>query len=214
MATLAAIQKQIADLEKQAESLRKAEALVAAAKVKELIARHQLSAQDLGFAPVAKAAVSAKPSGAKGAVSKPITKTATKTSAKSKPAAAPKPAGIPKYQDPKTGKTWTGNGQAPGWIAGAKSRDAFLIGNAGVAVKAAAPVPAAPAKKAAVKAAAVVAPAAPAAPAKKAVAKAAAAPAKKSGAPAKKAVERTAASKTPVAPAVEAVVAEATKPVV
>ena len=185
---------------------------MAAAKVKELIARHQLSAQDLGFAPVAKAAVSAKTGGAKVAVSKQITKTATKTSAKSKPAAGPKPAGIPKYQDPKTGKTWTGNGQAPGWIAGAKNRDAFLMGNAGVAVTAAAP--AAPAKKAAVKAAAV------AAPAKKAAAKAAPAkvaapaPAKKSAAPARKAIERAAASKAPVAPAVEAVEAEATKPVV
>ncbi len=33
----------------------------------------------------------------------------------------------PKYRDPKSGKTWTGNGKAPGWIAGAKNRDKFLI---------------------------------------------------------------------------------------
>lgn len=32
----------------------------------------------------------------------------------------------PKYQDPKTGATWTGRGRAPGWIAG-KNYERFLI---------------------------------------------------------------------------------------
>lgn len=32
----------------------------------------------------------------------------------------------PKYQDPKTGATWTGRGRAPAWIAG-KNVDRFLI---------------------------------------------------------------------------------------
>lgn len=32
----------------------------------------------------------------------------------------------PKYQDPKTGATWTGRGRAPAWIDG-KNRDRFLI---------------------------------------------------------------------------------------
>jgi DNA-binding protein H-NS len=31
-----------------------------------------------------------------------------------------------KYQDPETGKTWTGRGVAPKWFAG-KDREAFLI---------------------------------------------------------------------------------------
>jgi DNA-binding protein H-NS len=31
-----------------------------------------------------------------------------------------------KYRDPETGKTWTGRGVAPKWIAG-KDREAFLI---------------------------------------------------------------------------------------
>ena len=31
----------------------------------------------------------------------------------------------PKYQDPKTGATWTGRGRAPAWIG--KNRDKFLI---------------------------------------------------------------------------------------
>ena len=33
----------------------------------------------------------------------------------------------PKYQDPKTGATWTGRGRAPAWIAG-KNYERFLIG--------------------------------------------------------------------------------------
>ncbi|WP_442808847.1 H-NS family nucleoid-associated regulatory protein [Trinickia soli] len=36
-----------------------------------------------------------------------------------------------KYQDPKSGATWSGRGRAPGWIANAKNRDRFLVdGNA------------------------------------------------------------------------------------
>ncbi|MFJ1259794.1 H-NS histone family protein [Cupriavidus sp. CuC1] len=31
----------------------------------------------------------------------------------------------PKYQDPKTGATWTGRGRAPAWLG--KNRDKFLI---------------------------------------------------------------------------------------
>jgi DNA-binding protein H-NS len=33
---------------------------------------------------------------------------------------------VPKYRDPETGKTWSGRGRIPGWIAG-KDRNAFLI---------------------------------------------------------------------------------------
>ncbi|CAG9179459.1 H-NS family nucleoid-associated regulatory protein [Cupriavidus respiraculi] len=33
--------------------------------------------------------------------------------------------GTPKYQDPKTGKTWSGRGRAPAWLG--KNRDKFLI---------------------------------------------------------------------------------------
>jgi DNA-binding protein H-NS len=46
-------------------------------------------------------------------------------------AAAPK-FGVPKYRDAATGKTWTGRGKPPNWIAGVKDRDAYLIdANAG-----------------------------------------------------------------------------------
>ena len=137
MATLIYIQKQIADLEKQAESIRKTEATAAAAKAKELISRYQLSAEDVGLgAPATRK--SAAPQTAPKAVK------AVKA-AKAKSVVA-KPAGVPKFQDPKSGKTWTGNGKPPGWIAGAKNRDKFLItgtadlvDTAPVAVVAAAP---------------------------------------------------------------------------
>lgn len=39
-------------------------------------------------------------------------------------AAGPLPA---KYQDPKTGATWSGKGRAPAWIRDARNRDKFLI---------------------------------------------------------------------------------------
>ncbi|ASL72632.1 H-NS histone family protein [Ralstonia solanacearum] len=37
----------------------------------------------------------------------------------------PKSAVAPKYQDPKTGATWSGRGRAPAWIG--KNRDKYLI---------------------------------------------------------------------------------------
>ncbi|WP_186091570.1 H-NS family nucleoid-associated regulatory protein [Burkholderia gladioli] len=33
----------------------------------------------------------------------------------------------PKYQDPKTGQTWSGRGRPPDWIKDVKNRDRFLI---------------------------------------------------------------------------------------
>ena len=43
-----------------------------------------------------------------------------------------KGAGVPKYRHPKTGKTWTGFGKAPGWISTFRNRDKFLIDQSGV----------------------------------------------------------------------------------
>ncbi|WP_322074896.1 H-NS histone family protein [Burkholderia cepacia] len=40
---------------------------------------------------------------------------------------AARPPVTPKYQDPKTGATWSGRGKPPQWIANAKNRDRFLI---------------------------------------------------------------------------------------
>lgn len=115
MATLAEIKKQIAGLEKKAEALIKAESAQAIAKVKELIERYGLSAEDLGFG----GKRGGKGSG-KGAATK------TKKSAVGS-------VGVPMYRDPASGKTWTGRGKPPVWIAGAKDRARFLIGAEGSA---------------------------------------------------------------------------------
>jgi len=53
-------------------------------------------------------------------------------------AAAGSTVGVAKYRDPATGKTWTGRGKPPLWIAGAKDRQAFLIDGGSSAAPAAA----------------------------------------------------------------------------
>jgi DNA-binding protein H-NS len=49
-----------------------------------------------------------------------------------KKAASQSKAGKTLYRDPETGKTWSGHGRAPAWIADAKDRSAFLIGKSAV----------------------------------------------------------------------------------
>jgi DNA-binding protein H-NS len=106
MTTYADVKKQIAQLEKKAADLRKVEVSKAVANIREQMAQYELTVEDI--APV-------------------------KSSAKGKaPTRSPKvKVGKPaKYMDPKTGKTWTGHGKAPAWIAVATKkgrRDDFLI---------------------------------------------------------------------------------------
>lgn len=45
----------------------------------------------------------------------------------SKSSAAKRESVLPKYRDPATGKTWTGRGKPPKWIADAANRDQYLI---------------------------------------------------------------------------------------
>jgi DNA-binding protein H-NS len=104
MSKLTALKKQIAALEAQAERIAKEEMSSAIAKVKSIMAEFNLTIEHLTQTVAGKRA-------------------ATKTKAKAK-----KTASAAKYADPKTGKTWTGVGRAPGWIAGAKNRDVFLVG--------------------------------------------------------------------------------------
>jgi len=109
--SLAAIKKQIAALEKKANALIKSEASQAIAKVKEMIDRYGFTAEDLGFG--------AK-RGKKAGGARPARKTRK----------AGKTIGVPMYRDPASGKTWTGRGKPPAWIAGAADRTAFLIDSA------------------------------------------------------------------------------------
>ena len=124
MSKLTALKKQIAALEAQAERIAKAEMSSAIAKIKDIMSEFNLTVEHLTQAATGKRA-------------------AKKTKAKK--------ASVAKYADPKTGKTWSGFGRAPGWIAGAKNRDAFLVGKSSAA-ESTAKAPAA-AKKVSVKAA-------------------------------------------------------------
>jgi len=100
MSKLTALKKQIAALEAQAERIAKEEMSSAIAKVKDIMAEFNLTIEHLTQTVAGKRA-------------------AKKTKAKT--------ASVAKYVDPKTGKTWSGFGRAPGWIASAKNRDAFLV---------------------------------------------------------------------------------------
>ena len=105
MTTYADVKKQIAQLEKKAADLRKVEVAKVVANIREQMAKYELTVDDI--APAKAAQRGKKAQATKVKVGKPA-----------------------KYMDPKTGKTWTGHGKAPGWITAATKagrRDDFLI---------------------------------------------------------------------------------------
>ena len=117
MSKLTAIHKQIAALQAEAERITKREMSAAIDKVKGLMSEFGLTIEHLTQA----------------VVGKPTAK-GTKAAKAAKVAKA-KSASVAKYVDPKSGKTWSGFGRAPAWIAGAKDRAEFLIGAVKVAAK-------------------------------------------------------------------------------
>lgn len=178
MSKLTAIKKQIAALQAEAERITKQEMSGAIAKVKEIMADFGLTIEHLQSAVTGKTRKVSKQLRAKRAGG-----------------------GVAKYSDPKTGKTWSGFGRAPAWIAGAKNRDAYLVDKGGVkAPEAAAKTPVAKKKSAAKKASAkkVTKPAAKkaVAVAKKVTRKPAAPAAAKKNPAAKKAAPKAAAKKS------------------
>ncbi len=176
MATYQELKTKISKLEEQARALLKKESAGVITKIRGLMSEYGLTVQDLGLG---------------------ITNMGKKMSAMKHPLP-------PKYQDPVSGKTWSGKGKAPGWIVEATKkgkRDDFLISKAAAKseVKKAAPKKSVAAKPAAMKkpTAKKAAPAAKPTAAKKA-------PAAKKVAVAKKAV--------PVKPAVKSAVKALAKP--
>jgi DNA-binding protein H-NS len=96
-------------LQAQADALIAKKAQVVVDQIRELMLKHGLTTADIETGTTVRRAA--------------------KTAAVRKSginAKAAKPAGVPKYLDPKTGATWTGHGRAPSWIAGAKDRTKFL----------------------------------------------------------------------------------------
>ncbi|GAB5101344.1 H-NS histone family protein [Caballeronia sp. HLA56] len=104
MATLKAIQNQIAKLQAQAEAVAKKESSAVFGKIRDMMEKYGLTLDDI-------TAYFRKP--ATGRKSASATKAATSR--------------VAKYTHPKTGATWTGHGRAPDWIASAKNRDKFLV---------------------------------------------------------------------------------------
>ena len=122
MKSYMALKAEIAKLERQAEAARRAEVAEVVRKIKDAVAAYGLTAADLGL------------DGAAAPTSKPVavpagTRRVVKAKGRAKAAkrAAKATIGEPKYRDPATGKTWTGRGKPPTWIAGAQDRGAFLI---------------------------------------------------------------------------------------
>jgi DNA-binding protein H-NS len=135
--TVTEIKKQIAALEEKAARLAEEETKASVAKVRALMSQLGVTLEHLSSVATKKAA----------AVKRAI------IGKRDTPKRASK--GAPKYQDPKTGATWSGFGRAPGWIVSAKNRDVFLVDKSGVKSPAAAvKVPAAKKKSAAKKASA------------------------------------------------------------
>lgn len=175
------IKAQITRLEKEAELAREKELKEVIALIREKIAMYGLTSADLGL-----------------------------KDGKAKGKSAPKPlARAPKYRDPKTGKTWTGHGKPPGWIAGAKNRDIFLIEGAPSAPASSAKA-SATAKKAGPSKATTVKPARKVTAPKTAAVKSAPVKATKGKAAAKKAVVKKAAPAKAAAPAPAQAPADAT----
>lgn len=106
MKTYRDIQAQIDKLKVEAEKLRTAEKGGVIGRIKEAIAAYGLTASDLGLV--------AGAGRLEGARAKPAAKSSV---------------GVARYRDPESGKTWTGMGKPPAWIAG-KDRAAFAIGTA------------------------------------------------------------------------------------
>ncbi|SAL86156.1 HNS-like transcriptional regulator [Caballeronia arvi] len=105
MATLESIEARIAKLQAQAEAITKKQSAGVIAQIHSLMAEHGLTVDDLGSKSDGRRATSSA---------------ATKTT-------EGKGASNAKYRDLKSGATWSGHGRAPGWIAGARNRDKFLI---------------------------------------------------------------------------------------
>ena len=131
-----------------------------------------------------------------------------RTTSAAKPGNYPRGPQPAMYRDPKTGATWSGRGRAPAWLANAKDRAKFLIGDEAVSASSGSKsVKAAPAQKAGAKKAA----------AKKVVAKkvgAERAPATKKAAAKKPAAKKAVVKKAPARKVrAKKAVAEAVTPV-
>ena len=125
MPTLEVIQEKLKKLQAQADVLIAKKARYALDQIRRLMVEHGLTTEDI------EEKAKARPE-AKGDSGLSIA-----TKRKASKALGTKVA--PKFQDPKSGATWTGRGSAPAWIAKAKDRTRFLIQGDAVTAHAASP---------------------------------------------------------------------------
>lgn len=100
------VQRQIKALQEQANQLMLEGRSKAISDTRQLIAAYEIKPEELGFP------------------ARPAAKPRPKRD-RSKDSRDPK--GQPKYRDPASGATWTGNGKPPAWIDRTGNRDDFLI---------------------------------------------------------------------------------------
>jgi DNA-binding protein H-NS len=113
MPTLEQIQEKMKKLQAQADTLIAKKAQAAVDQIRKIMLTHGLTTNDIEVKAKAKREAKA----ANGSAS----------NVKAKTAGSLKSGSLPKYQHPKTGATWTGNGRAPAWIANVRDRSKFLI---------------------------------------------------------------------------------------
>ncbi|NMM04465.1 H-NS histone family protein [Paraburkholderia sp. RP-4-7] len=116
MATLEQIQARVKKLQAQAEALLAKKTHAAVDQIRKLMLEHGLTTADIEARASTKRVAKGLKIGAAAGKTKVENVARTKAS--------------PKYQNRKTGATWTGHGRAPTWIAEARDRSKFLIAGA------------------------------------------------------------------------------------
>jgi DNA-binding protein H-NS len=122
MPTLEVIQEKLRKLQAQANVLIAKKAQSALDQIRGLMLEHGLTTEDIEARAKANREAKAASSATIGTKRKSSSALGTKVA--------------PKYQDPKSGATWSGRGSAPAWIAKAKDRAKFLIQSNAVAADA------------------------------------------------------------------------------
>lgn len=120
MATLLQLQKQMSQLQTELDRVRRAEAHTVIARMQKDIATYGITAEDLGFVGAVSMSASTPAAHAAKKTRGPNKKVGPSLTGQKAPSVA-------KFRDPKSGKTWTGRGKPPLWIAGKKDRTPFLV---------------------------------------------------------------------------------------
>lgn len=105
--TFAELQRQIEELTAEAESVRQQEIAGVVERIREAIVVYGLTPDQLFGG------------GSRSRMARLKVEKKDKARAVSVRKATDVPKGVPKYRDPASGKTWTGNGKRPGWFVAA-----------------------------------------------------------------------------------------------